>query len=181
MRAGRERWGCSALPVSSAPGAAAGGGGEARGHLGGWCRVGMCSPAGTSPRSRCEAATGRVRESRASEGPSSCPSHRASRQAAGSGLRGLVWSSQRVRSVTALSSLGTCSVGDMDQRLGESWDADSVLLWCPVQLWRFGCGGRSSPLVTTRKSLGRFCFACCQASLWAKFCLILFSGQVLLF
>nr|XP_009940146.1 PREDICTED: rap1 GTPase-activating protein 2-like [Opisthocomus hoazin] len=26
----------------------------------------------------------------------------------------------------------------MDQRLGESWDADSVLLWCPVQLWRFG-------------------------------------------
>jgi len=106
MRAGRERWGCSALPVSSAPGAAAGGGGEARGHLGGWCRVGMCSPAGTSPRSRCEAATGRVRESRASEGPGSCPSHRASRQAAGSGLRGLVWSSQRVRSVTALSSLG---------------------------------------------------------------------------
>jgi len=72
-------------------------------------------------------------------------------------------------------------VGDMDQRLGESWDADSVLLWCPVQLWRFGCGGRSSPLVTTRKSLGRFCFAFCQASLWAKFCLILFSGQVLLF
>lgn len=86
-------------------------------------------------------------------------------------------SSQHVRAVTGPLSVNTCFVKAVLWRELGHRRCPPLLPSSPLA-FQIGRQQVWSALVSTRKELGGFFLACCQASFWVKSWLILFSDEV---